>query len=161
MSKGPITVPILIGGVPSSITISDNIEDFPCRPGAVKVLDAVCKGTCHIYRASAATPNQTCIGIVIGMVEDQCQVLTQGLVQNYGIDLVPSALYYLSAKSGQLTTTPSVKVGHRIQAIGIALSETDLLVNPNLQRFVVVGQADSDKRLGVYWNSEAHQFELG
>lgn len=162
--KGRKQVTTFIGGVPSYLTIADNIEDFKYTPRTISLFDAVYyRQDGKVAKASAFVLDQTCIGLVIGVnpTSQTCQVLTQGLVAGFGSDLTPQASYYLSDDAGKLTTNPITRTGTRVQFIGTALNKTDMLLNPDLQRHVLVGQPRPGGRYDVSWNPLLNQFELG
>lgn len=162
MAKGILQVPTIIGGVSVNQTISDNVEEFRYLPRAIDVHDAVYMRRGVVHRASAMAPDQTCIGVVIRIVNSQwCQVLTQGIVLSFDKDMTPNTPYFLGLAAGSILTEPPSGLYHRVQHIGIALNPTDLLINPDLRRFVVTGEPDHTGRLALHWNPKAKQFELG
>jgi len=161
MAKGPVTVPTLVGGVPVNQTVSDNIEEYRYVRG-VSLHDAVYPmPDGRVAKASAVVPDQTCIGVVVAVIDHRwCLVLTQGEIENYG-DLTPAAHFYLSPEAGKLTSQPPTRAGRRVQFIGVALNQNDLLITPSMQRVMVVGEPCEDGRFAVHWNPAAAQFELG
>jgi hypothetical protein len=159
VAKGVVQVPVMVGGVAINQTVSDNVEEFRYLPRGVAINDAVYMREGVVCRASAMVPEQTCIGLVINILNARwCQVLTQGIIPNYDTGMTPDTAYFLNIEAGKLTTAPPIGVGQRVQHIGIALNRTDLLINPDLRRFVVTGVGD---RLAVHWNPQRGQFELG
>lgn len=62
---------------------------------------------------------------------------TNGLIVCSGIvkalsGLTPGAIYYLSTTGGAITVTKPATVGNIVQPIGVAISTTELYVNPTL-----------------------------
>ncbi len=160
MAKGPVQVATLVGGIPTQQTISDNIEVFGYFR-RIAVFDAVCASPDRkVARASARHP-ETCIGIMVRFLPRRhCEVLTQGVIENFDPDgrLDPNADYFLGAEPGTLTTEPPSDAGQRVQFIGLALNSTDLLILPEMRRFVNTTSGKGPKN--VVWSPTRKQFEL-
>lgn len=124
------------------------VPDFDVNLGEInnghRIVDKACDSTLlvgHIatYNASGEfiTANTSLTRPVIGIVESK-KSLNEATVRLLGLSmplfsgLVPGSNYFLSETSpGELTTSPPVGSGSNIQLIGVAVTETQLFVQPS------------------------------
>lgn len=78
-------------------------------------------------KANATDNTKVCHGICLAT---DLIVVAYTIVALSG--LTPGAIYYLSTTSGVLTTTRPAAAGNIVQAVGVALSDTELYFTPTL-----------------------------
>lgn len=124
-------------GAPRAVTSSDGVYPFTNVAGGVSVGSAVyLSGPNKVAKASAST--QPAFGLVYEITGNlSCNVLTSGVFVGYARDLVAGTAYYLSDTPGRLQDEPVLAGGKLAQYVGMAISSTDLLVDP--QQMAVQG----------------------
>lgn len=131
-------VQVVTDGVPTSILLVDNTEEFRCKPKSVSIGDAVyvCPDG-RVARASAFVPDQVCIGMVISFESpSRCIVLVDGLARDISQGMKPQSPYYLSLEAGKLAPFPPTQPGQRHQFMGYAVTSTDLILRPDHRRIL-------------------------
>lgn len=120
------------GGKAISVTISDNVESFTTGVDAVAVGDAVyLSAASTVAKASATTTAQPAIGFVYEIVDStHCLVITGGVFFDFAVGMTPGQAYYLAESAGAVQTTPVLGATKLAQYLGLAVSATDLQVEP-------------------------------
>lgn len=120
------------GGKAISVTISDNVESFTTGVDAVAVGDAVyLSAASTVTKASATTTAQPALGFVYEIVDStHCLVITGGVFFDFTTGMTPGQAYYLAESAGTIQTTPVLGATKLAQYLGVAVSATDLQVEP-------------------------------
>ncbi len=130
-----VSVQSFQNGTPTRGEVYDNIVEVKHDYRTVRILDAVyVTPEGKVAKASALDPEHVCIGIISAMESmGYCKVLTHGALSGFDRDkLDPGCRYYLAEDAGKITKTPPTKAGSRVQFLGIAVSESKLLLDPAL-----------------------------
>lgn len=101
--------------------------------------DIVCldpSGSNKVIKASnTSTSTAPAIGIIVSKPSTTTAVIRTGVESGGFVGIVAGATYFLGT-SGTLTTTAPTATGTIVQSVGIGVSSTKVLIDPEINYFV-------------------------
>lgn len=109
---------------------SSRVEEYPCLHPSVAVGDAVCIGRDGVIKPFTGDEfSSRCTGVVTKVLDNQmCEITCNGLIRNFSTGMRPGAKMYISDETPGKLTDEEPYGTHFGHLVGVALSETDLVV---------------------------------
>ena len=148
------------GGVKTTRSTSDNIEDWTTLSDAVTVAKAVyIDANDRIAHADANVFPALALAFE-GVDSTNVRAQTWGLQEGVLSGATFNMPYYLSEAAGELTTAEPTTSGAYSQVLGRAVNATDLMVSPEVVPRRHVAQPSAAAPKAVYWEGSGAFYEV-